>query len=756
VTNKEAALQYAAWGLPVLPCHWIEGGVCSCGQPCKPAGKHPLGHLVPRGLHQASTDELVVGAWWDAEPRANIAIRTGNGYAVLDIDPRHGGDETLRQWELTHGVLPEGMTAFTGGGGWHRWFVIPPGVTIPSRANVLGPGVDVRAEGGYVMAPPSNHLSGCDYAWDVDHHPEEGVAPAAMPPALLEWLQVREEKPAPAVTGERLTAEKVAEIRSALNCIPADDRDTWLEMGMSLHSTRAGEQAYGVWADWSMTSEKYNPRDQARVWKSFKPDHGRTLSSLFWRAQQNGWVAPVSLPPENCEDAPGSTILVEEEQTGAPAEATTTGPPPAHLLHLPGVLGEFLDYYHETSQQEQPAFAVQAALALGSTSLGRMWATDRNQWPTLYLICVGETGCGKEQVKKSVERVLHEAGVARDLLGGSGYTSEGAVYTALRDRPCHLTIMDEIGIILEANKDTRNHNAHAVRKVLMEAIGRCDSPMIGQVYSGAGLTAEQREKLRQDPIQNPALTLLGMTTPSTFYQALTSGALKDGFMGRLVIVQTHLAPKLSRDPPVGVPLPLRLIEWVRHVRRPIGNIPVQNAYNVPATPRLVPYSEDAYALSKVFEQEILDWRGRLSGAGSDKATLLVRTREMALRIALILAVSRDAVSPMVRAADVQWASDYTRYYAQQTLRACETHMADSRWDGIFRDIQNGLNAAGKKGVSGSEMCQRAPFRSISPQDRKTALKELETNGLVVQIPTKVGAKGRPGVRWYSPGLAPVT
>jgi hypothetical protein len=757
VTNKEAALQYAAWGLPVLPCHWIEGGVCSCGQPCKPAGKHPLGHLVPRGLHQASTDELVVGAWWDQEPRANIAIRTGSGYAVLDIDPRHGGDETLRQWEQTHGVLPEGMTAFTGGGGWHRWFVIPPGVTIPSRANVLGPGVDVRAEGGYVMAPPSNHLSGCDYAWDVDHHPEEGVAPAAMPPALLAALQVREERPAPAVSAEVLPPYKVAELRSALAFIPADDRDVWVEIGQALQSTRAGEQALSLWTEWSQKSPKYNPKDQLRVWKSFKSDHGRTLSSLFRRAKDHlwvdpgGWVEPIA--PQNYTAPQELALEVGDDLTPPDEPVPLTTPPPASLLRLPGVLGEFIDYYHETSQQEQPAFAVQSALALGSVGLGRMWATDRNQWPTLYLICVGETGCGKEQVKKSVERVLHEAGLARDLLGGSGYTSEGAVYTALRDRPCHITIMDEIGIILAANQDTRNHNAHAVRKVLMEAIGRCDSPMTGQTYSATGLTAEQREKLRQDPIHNPALTWLGMTTPSTFYEALNSGALKDGFMGRLLIVQTHLPPKLTRDPPIGVPLPTRLIDWLKHVRRPIGNIPVQNVYSVPATPRLVQYTGEAYALSKAFEQEVLDWRAQLAAEGSDKGTLLVRTREFALRISLILAVSQDSVSPMIREADVQWAVDYVRFYARQTLAACETHMADSRWDGISRDITNGLRAAGSRGVSGSEMCRRAPFKALHPRDRKEALRDMEQAGTVVRVITQ-STRGRPGERWFLPGFAP--
>lgn len=755
MTRKEAALQYASWGLPVLPCWWIEGGICACGDPsCRSPGKHPIGTLATCGLHSATPDELVVNAWWDTYPQANIAIRTGSGYAVLDIDPRHGGDNTLRIWEQSHGVLPEGLTALTGGGGYHRWFVIPPGAAIPSRANVLGPGVDIRADGGYVMAPPSNHLSCIDYAWDVDHHPEDGCAPAEMPAALLAALQVRKERPAVVIPEERLSPEKVAEIRSALAFIPSDDRDTWVEIGQSLQSTRAGEQALGLWLEWSQTSEKFDPKDASRVWRSFKPDHGRTLSSLYFHAKRGGWVEPFAMiPVQVVQEAPGSTSEDEDDRVPPPVDPATA-PPPDHLLRLPGPLGEFLDYYAATCQQEQPQFAVQAALALGSVCLGRMWTTNRNQWPSLYLVCVGETGAGKEHVKTAIEQVLLEAGLTRQILGGSGYTSEGAVYTALRAQPCHLSIQDEFGIILEANKDSRNHNAHGVRRKLMEAIGRCHAAMPSQVYSEHGLSAEQKEKVKQQEIYNPAITLLGMTTPGTFYKALSSGALEDGFLGRLIIVQSHRRPTLGRDPMSGVALPQDLIAWAKYVRKPVGVIPVHTQCSVPATPRVVPFSEGAYAYSREFAQEVLDWREQLRSAGSNKETLLVRTREFAMRIALILAVAQDPVQPLIREHDVRWAADYVRHYAAQTVYACEAHMADSRWEGVCLAIQQGLRAAGSRGVSLREMAQQSPFRSIDPQDRKKALVDLEGAGLALKRTTNQGKPGRPGERWFSPWHAP--
>lgn len=118
-----------------------------------------------------------------------------SGRVVIDIDPRHGGAEALAEWEKANGELPYTLTADTGGGGCHFHYRYPEGVgRVPSGANVLGPGVDVRGDGGYVVAPPSPHASGRAYAWqDPEMHLE------TMPLALLEALRAK--APSGALTG---------------------------------------------------------------------------------------------------------------------------------------------------------------------------------------------------------------------------------------------------------------------------------------------------------------------------------------------------------------------------------------------------------------------------------------------------------------------------------------------------------------------------------------------------------------------------
>jgi hypothetical protein len=175
-TVLDAALTYMGHAWPVLPIYEPRDGSCSCskGDACRSAGKHPR---TARGIKDASTDQTTIREWFKAYPHSNLAIATGNGLTVLDIDPRHGGTERLEHLCAQFKFVPTGPYVKTGGGGMHYYFASPGKV----RSREVAAGVELKAAGSCVIAPPSLHVSGARYEWGVPLD-SQGL------PTLPSWL----------------------------------------------------------------------------------------------------------------------------------------------------------------------------------------------------------------------------------------------------------------------------------------------------------------------------------------------------------------------------------------------------------------------------------------------------------------------------------------------------------------------------------------------------------------------------------------
>jgi hypothetical protein len=183
-----AAACYARHGWAVFPCFTVEPGTegprCSCGNAaCASPGKHPIGSLVPHGVSDAQADERAALEWWSSYHDANIGIATGDasGILVVDVDPV--GLATVADLERRYDQLPATWAAETGSGGIHLYYRMPDS-DVRNSAGAVGLGVDIRANGGYVVAPPSRHLSGRRYGWSPAWHPRR-VDLAGVPDWLL-------------------------------------------------------------------------------------------------------------------------------------------------------------------------------------------------------------------------------------------------------------------------------------------------------------------------------------------------------------------------------------------------------------------------------------------------------------------------------------------------------------------------------------------------------------------------------------------
>ena len=201
----KAALEYAKRSWPVFPCCWPSNGKCACGaNHLDSIGKAPI---TRNGLKDASIDPGVLTFWWEKYPEANIGLVTGSKskLVVIDLDIKKDG---IRHWDelLDQNGRVDTLTSLTGSGGRHLIFTWPD--ALRNTASQIAPGIDTRGDGGYIIAPPSLHLSGQRYEWD-------NKTPPVAPPGWLLKLWPIYQATSPNLNGSQST-------------LPASDHPHWV------------------------------------------------------------------------------------------------------------------------------------------------------------------------------------------------------------------------------------------------------------------------------------------------------------------------------------------------------------------------------------------------------------------------------------------------------------------------------------------------------------------------------------------------
>ncbi len=174
--TRTAALDYARQGFLILPIWGMRDGRCGCDRPyCgQTTGRHLFERLARHDYRDATSDPDVIRTWYDHYPEVNIGLATGRvpGIFALGVNPRGGGDVMLACLENALGRLPATWTVLTGP--WNRYFCFRYPNTGVVSSRYFEPGLAIRSDREYVVAPPSMHFSGRRYMW------QEGRDPASV------------------------------------------------------------------------------------------------------------------------------------------------------------------------------------------------------------------------------------------------------------------------------------------------------------------------------------------------------------------------------------------------------------------------------------------------------------------------------------------------------------------------------------------------------------------------------------------------
>ena len=434
----QAALNYAKLGFAVFPVHSKrENGSCTCNNDdCKSVGKHPR---LGNGLSGATKDPKIIDFWWsNAFQGANIGIATGaiSGFFVVDVDVKEDGLLAWENFKDDHGLDDyETVSQETPSGGKHVFYKMPKEGKVVTRTNVLARGIDIRGDGGYIVAAPS-----AGYRYFDDQ--ALGEVPVLEADKSILELAVRiiddNNKKAPDIPKVGLYdlgKDENRKILEALQFVDSDDYSTWWQVGAALHSTN-GIDAFDWWCEWSKLSDKYDYNAQVKAWLDFDVRVGKTQTAIFIDflyklAEENGWVETF----DHSDCAFDFSISNEEFQAGLKGQEVITKLPIEFINRKPSLIqpqlqpvmkfnydmlpGSIHDYVKDVAYRmdnTSPDYVAVAFIALVAGVVGARVAVQPKEndsgWievPTIWAAAVGRPSAKKSPALSEVLSLLKPA-----------------------------------------------------------------------------------------------------------------------------------------------------------------------------------------------------------------------------------------------------------------------------------------------------------------------------------------------------------
>ena len=682
----DLALAYAEYGLSVIPL-----------QRHNKVPPKELGSWEKYKTEQPTTEQIE--KWFKGRNDLVVALVCGK-FIVVDADT----PESVNWAEANLPVTPFKVAT---GKGMHYYYNNPENFTtyVARRTESTDPAklIDLRGVGGLIIAPHNIHATGAIYEPIVIH--DWGLNDVDDLPDFTKELWVK-------ITGaEKLNGKPISAPLSIKGVKEGSRNDQAARLAGYLIAKDINVDFVEFFVQ-SWNRQNNPPLDHTEI--------STTVNSIQKTHDRKNQQAPAYIK---------STHSIKE---------------PTNLYSPPGILKDIYDYSENIAKISQPAISMQAALSVGSVAAGRMYRTDMNNFSSLFFMCIAKSGQGKENVKTVVESILDKADHS-DLMAGDGYTSSGAIYSLLRYKPTHITVMDEFGKRLESISKASNSNKEDALQVLMETWGRCHGVLRPDNYSMMTLNQKQQKEAMDRSTIKPAITLVGMSVPKNFYGALSTGRIVDGFLNRFIVVESHVPRSVGRMIPYVEP-PKSVYDWVTDVRQTnneMEQIARDNA-ELDFKQRILTFDDDSRNLLEKLAYDLVDQQNKLEKEGLE--VLLSRTREKAMRLALIGALADNKRARTISGDITQWAIDYVNYYDQLLIESCKDKVAGSEMEGRIKQILSFIRSQGEWGISKRDIDRREIFRSMKSYEVKEIIERLKNSGEIQEKDVKKSNTGRPTKR----------
>jgi hypothetical protein len=598
--------------------------------------------------------------------------------------------------------------------------------------------VDILSEGRQTVLPPSIHPeTGKPYIWigeaalediAIEDLPELPANALEMIVAALKPLGYVAEVDRKAIAGRAPAGDDKTPFR-LLNEHALANLDAWIPK-LPLYRLRKTPAGWEAVADWRasctgkpLDKRKLNLKITPGGIKDFGADHGYTAIDLVtacnfcsdpnrafeWLAEITRWGSDTFHDPKpratiefggvmadaetgEIIEAPAPTIFHDPKPRARKDDKPKTSRRPPWLdgidpARCPGLVGKIADWIVATADFQQPLLAMGAALSIVGTVAGRQLCGPTKSGTHLYTIGVASTGGGKDHPLKSIGRILSAAEL-KCLIGGGKFTSETSVVNTVLNSPACVCAIDEFGAFLARGKN-RQASTHE------QGI----SSMLRTLWGSSGdiVPTTERAGERFKLLYSPAMTIFGTSTAEEFYDAISDQDTRNGLLNRFLILENPKRPPRTKPDADKDEVPAEIIDGLKKIYWRLGHLGASTYHGagdieLKARPVMVPWRDE---FAELAFDELQESTTKRMDAEPEHERYLVRTAEMAVRLATIRAIGIDPHDPRVTEEDMNWGAALALRSVDAMIEGATDNIAENFWEANVNKV---VNSAKKRKV----------------------------------------------------------